>query len=134
MPTSGGFLLLAFATVAASAINPLAVGSPPLAKRAAATRLPVLANFLVAGQVEANGGRVWVANPLDAFRPSDQRLYMDWLAGAPGGARAISRAKLVIVEDQSARGNAATHDARLKLLRNRDGYALYRVRNSAPTP
>jgi hypothetical protein len=107
--------------------NPLAAGSPTLAREAAAQGLPVLADGLVVEQVEADGGRVWVGNPLDAFRRSDQRLYLDWLAGMPGGEQAVSHAKLVIVKTATAQGRAAARDPRLERLRLEKGYALYRV-------
>ena len=107
--------------------KPVAAGSPVLARDAAAQGLPVLADGLVVEQVEADGGRVWVGNPLDAFRLSDQRLYLDWLSGRPGGERAVSHAKLVIVETATAQGRAAARDPRLERLRRVKRYVLYRV-------
>ena len=56
---------------------------------------PILAEPLLAERVAVEGGRVYVANPLDAFARDDQRAYLDWLQGRPGATRAIARAGLV---------------------------------------
>jgi hypothetical protein len=132
-PPPRAFTLIAVGLFAGVAVfglvhNPVAGGSPKLAREAAAQGLPVLADGLVIEQVEADGGRVWVGNPLDAFRLSDQRLYLDWLSGMPGGEQALSHAKLVIVEAATAQGRAAARDPRLERLRRVEGYTLYRVR------
>lgn len=108
--------------------QPRAPDSTALAAQAAATGRPVLATALLAGQVAARGGRVWVSNPIDAFRRSDQRLYLDWLAGSGAGAPAVSRAAYVLVSSGSAAARVAAHDPRL-LAVAADGHAvLYRVR------
>src|SRR4029453_7435569 len=44
---------------------------------------PILAEGIPAEQIAADQGRVWLSNPLDAFRHRDQRLYLDWLPGPP---------------------------------------------------
>ena len=67
---------------------------------------PVLAEDLLAEQVADAGGRVWVANPIDAFRTSDQRLYVDWLRGLPAGDAALAhapRAVLVRLDSKAER-------------------------------
>jgi hypothetical protein len=88
----------------------------------------VLADAVLAEQVEAAGGKVWVANPLDAFRRSDQRLYLEWLDGKADGRAAVARAQLVLVGNDSKAGRIAARDHRLAQL-GRDGNAtLYRVR------
>ena len=43
-------------------------------------------------------------NLIDAFRQSDQRTYLDWLAGKPSGANAVAEAAFVLVNDGSAGG------------------------------
>jgi hypothetical protein len=48
---------------------------------------PVLATPAIAEQIILAGGRVWIANPLDAFRHTDQERYLDWLDG-PGAVPA----------------------------------------------
>ena len=74
---------------------------------------PVLAEDLLAEQVADAGGRVWVSNPIDAFRQSDQRVYVDWLRGLPSGDAALTHApRAVLVRrggkaDRRLRGDAA---------------------------
>jgi hypothetical protein len=58
---------------------------------------PILAEGIPAEQIAADRGRVWLSNPLDAFRHRDQRLYLDWLAGRPAGDRALKNARVVVV-------------------------------------
>src|SRR5262249_15168550 len=53
---------------------------------------PVLATDILAEQVVANGGRVWIGNPIDAFSRGDQRVYVDWLQGKPAGDAALDHA------------------------------------------
>jgi hypothetical protein len=120
------FVGLTISAIATFAVGPADVGAKVLAKQAAQGRLPVLADALVAEQVALEGGVVWVGNPLDAFRASDQRLWLDWIQAKPGGKRAVSRAALIIVSADSPQGRAARRDDRLRLIRRSDGYALYR--------
>jgi hypothetical protein len=70
--------------------------------RAAGT--PILAEALPAEQVALAGGRVWMSNPLDAFPLHDQRVYLDWLEGRPGGGDALRHAPRVVI---AIRGSAA---------------------------
>ncbi len=98
-----------------------------LARRAASSGGVVLADPLLAEEVSLHGGRVLVANPIDAFRRSDQRLYLDWLDGKPSGRAAVTRADLVLVGATSPAGRAAARDPRLHLLAKRAKTVLYRV-------
>lgn len=74
---------------------------------------PVLAEPALAEQVAASGGRIWVGNPLDAFPRSDQKLYLDWVEGAPSGDAALSRAPRVVIvrpgspAEERLRGNGS---------------------------
>jgi hypothetical protein len=76
---------------------------------------PVLAEDLLAEQVADAGGRVWVSNPIDAFRKSDQRIYVEWLLGLPAGDAALTHApRAVLVRRDSKaerrlRSDAAFH-------------------------
>jgi hypothetical protein len=97
------------------------------AARAAATGAPVLAETIPAEEVELAGGRIWVADPIDAFRTRDQRTYLDWLRGRPGGREAVAHASLVLVVDGSAAARAAARDPRLARVAAQDGDTLYRV-------
>ena len=81
-------------------------GSPRLVDRAVtdARGTPVIADSMLAEQVVLAGGRVWVANPLDAFSRADQRLWIAWLAGQPAGDAALAHVPRVAFV---ARGGAA---------------------------
>ena len=103
-------------------------GSYALARVAARGGQPVLAEAVLGQQVALAGGRVWVDNPIDAFRPADQLLYVDWLAGKPSGAAAVSHAAYVLVRPTSIAGRLAAHDSRLTPLAASPGGVLYRVR------
>jgi hypothetical protein len=58
---------------------------------------PILATDLLAEQIALAGGRVWIGNPIDAFRHADQRLYVDWLQGRPSGDAALAKAPRVVL-------------------------------------
>jgi hypothetical protein len=129
----GSVHIAVLAAVAALALaglvhSPIDVGTHRLAAQAARTGQPVLAEGLLAEQVELAGGTVWVANPIDAFRHADQRLYLRWLAGDPRGAAAVSHASLVLVAGSNAAGRAAAGDPRLVRLATDRAFVLYRVR------
>ena len=111
---------VALALLAAVAIGvahgPLPSGaSPQLVSRTVtlAHGTPILGEDLLAEQVADAGGRVWVANPIDAFRKQDQRVYVEWLRGLPAGDAALAHAPRAILVnlDSSAerrlRGNAS---------------------------
>ncbi len=98
--------------------GPLPSGATePLMTRtlALADGTPVLAEDLLAEQVADAGGRVWVSNPIDAFRPADQRLYVDWLRGLPAGDAALAhapRAVLVRLDGDAETAPAPNDDFR----------------------
>jgi hypothetical protein len=119
---------LALAAVVLLVRGPPDPGSHALAERAAGTGRPVLGETVLGQQAVLAGGRVWLSNPVDAFRPADQRLYLDWLAGKPSGAEAVSHAALVLVRPGSAAGRTAARDPRLALVARGNGGALYRVK------
>ena len=80
--------------------GPVSTGAgAPLLHRAIrlAGGTPILAEGIPAEQIAADQGRVWLSNPLDAFRHRDQRLYLDWLAGRPAGDRALEHVRVVVV-------------------------------------
>jgi hypothetical protein len=98
-----------------------------LASRAAATGKPVLATSVLAGEVAAEGGRVWVSNPIDAFPRRDQRLYLDWLDGSADGAPAVADAAYVLAAAGSPAARVAAHDPRLRLVGSDGSALLFRV-------
>jgi hypothetical protein len=97
-----------FRSVAAAAIGvvvalvrgPLATGaSASLLDRALAEArgTPVLAEDQLAEQVALHGGRIWVGNPIDAFRRDDQRTYIEWLQAEPAGDAALDHAPRAVL-------------------------------------
>jgi hypothetical protein len=134
-PRRGILALVAAALTASAAIalvqGPPDPGSRPLARVVARGGQTVLAEPVLGQQVALYGGRVWVDNPIDAFRPSDQRLYVDWFSGKPSGAPALSRAALVLVRSGSSAGRLAAKDTRLARVAQRGRAVLYRVRPRA---
>ena len=120
--------LLALLVLGGIAHRPFDAGSRTLADLAARSGSPVLAEPVAAEQVAVAGGTVWVANPLEAFRHRDQRLYLDWIAGKADGSAAVGHARLVLVRRDSAAGRAAVRDRRLVPVRRTGNSVLYRVR------
>jgi hypothetical protein len=93
-------LALTAAAVVGVARGPIETGASDELVGAAVDRAagtPILAEPLVSEQVVLAGGRVWLANPIDAFPRSDQRTYLDWVAGRPQGDRALSHAARVVI-------------------------------------
>jgi hypothetical protein len=130
-PSSVPLLLpafLALAAVGGIVHTPFDAGSRALARVAARSGVPVLAEPVPAEQVAVAGGTIWLANPLEAFRHADQRLYLDWAAGKARGRAAIEHARLVLVLRGSAAGLSAARDRRLVLVRQTSKAVLYRVR------
>lgn len=69
----------------------------------AADGTPILAEDVLAEQVALAGGRIWVGNPLDAFRKADQRLYLYWLEGRAEGDAALTNAPRVVLVKRGSR-------------------------------
>jgi hypothetical protein len=93
-------LALLAAVLLGLAHGPLPSGaSPRLIARALslAHGTPVLAEDLLGEQIADAGGRVWVANPIDAFRDSDQRIYVEWMRGVPAGDAALAHAPRAVL-------------------------------------
>jgi hypothetical protein len=123
--------VLAVLSVALLVKGPPDPGSQRLTGIAARTGRPVLADAILGQQVVLAGGRVWVDNPIDAFRRSDQELYVDWLDGNASGAPAVGHAAFVLVERTSHAGRRAERDARLVLVASDKDALLYRVSRAA---
>jgi hypothetical protein len=97
---------------------------------AEAAGTPVLATDQLAEQVALAGGRIWIGNPIDAFRRRDQSLYLNWLQGRPAGDTALLRAPRVVLAKP---GSAAQRRlARRGVLREvaRDADAVLYVRRT----
>jgi hypothetical protein len=120
--------LFAIAIVLGLARTPYDAGSRRLAAEAARARVPVLADAVLAEQVELAGGLVWVADPIDAFRRRDQALYLEWIEGRASGRAALDHARLVLVSPTSKAGKASARDPRLVRIGRDTRAVLYRVR------
>ena len=93
---------------------------------AAADGTPILATELVAEQVALAGGRIWLGNPIDAFRRSDQRLYLDWLQGKPAGDAALRHApRVVLARPRSAAQRRLARFGALREIARDAGAVLY---------
>jgi hypothetical protein len=91
---------------------------------------PVLAEPVLAEQVALARGRVWLANPLDAFEAADQRAYLDWLQGRPGGERAVrSAGRALLLRKTSDVAKRAAGDPALRRVAS-DDYAVLYVKRS----
>jgi hypothetical protein len=126
-------LLLVLAAIAVIGLvrGPHASGADrPLLRRALdrAAGTPILATELLGEQVALAGGRVWLGNPIDAFRRRDQRVYLDWLEGDRAGDVALSHApRVVLVGPNSRPERRLRRDRRFRVLA-RDANAVLYVR------
>jgi hypothetical protein len=97
--------LLAVVAVAGLTRTPASTGATPSLLQAAARAAggtPILADGLDAEQLALAGHRILIGNPLDAFPPREQQLYLDWLAGRSSGDSEASRVRVVVVTAGSA--------------------------------
>jgi hypothetical protein len=116
-------LALAACAVAGLVRGPLEIGaSRQLVAQAisAAHGGPILADPAVAEQIAEAGGRVWIANPIDAFSRRDQRLYLDWLQGRRSGDGLLQKGTAIVVSDGSPADRRLSHDHRFDTA-NADG-------------
>src|SRR5207244_13353955 len=99
---------------------------------AAAAGTPILATDQLAEQVAMRGGRIWIGNPIDAFRQGDQRRYLDWLQGRPAGDAALRHAPRVVLAQPGSK--AERRLARRGILREvgHDAGAVLFVRPTGP--
>ena len=118
-----------FAALALLVRGPRDPGAAALAAVAAAGGRTVLAQAILGQQVALANGRVWMDNPIDAFRRPDQRLYLDWAAGRPSGAAAVSHARFVLVSVGTAAARVAAADPRLALVLAGPDAVLYERRS-----
>jgi hypothetical protein len=89
----------------------------------AAERTPILADPLDAEMLAQLGTRIWIGNPLDAFAADEQRAYLDWLRGRPGGDRALAPVRTVVVLEGSEPQLRLAHEGAFRELA-RDGRAV----------
>src|SRR6202035_4398525 len=100
----------------------------------AADGTPILAEDVLAEQVALAGGRIWIGNPIDAFRQSDQAAYVDWLQGRPVGDAELTHADVVLVMLHSrAERRLAANPAFVALASDQDAKLFVR-RNRGSVP
>src|SRR5581483_7546637 len=88
---------------------------------------PVLADGDLAELVAADGGRVWVGNPIDAFSQADQKTYISWLRGEPAGDAAVAHARFVVTRAGSRADRRLRATQRPRAVFAPGGYRLYVV-------
>ena len=94
---------------------------------------PVLAENQLAEQVALAGGRVWIANPIDAFAKPAQRAYFDWVGGLPGGDAALAQApRAVLVHRGGSAERRLAADRAFRRLAA-DPHAVLYVRAAPPS-
>ena len=65
----------------------------------------MLGEDMLAEQVADAGGRVWIANPIDAFSRTDQRVYVEWMRGLPAGDAALAHAPRAVLVRSGGRAD-----------------------------
>lgn len=76
----------------------------------------VIADSTLAEQIVLAGGRVWVANPIDAFSRADQRLWIEWLEGRPAGDAILAHVpRVAFVSPNGPAARRLAHDPRFRL-------------------
>lgn len=82
--------------------------SPSLVRGAVALAngSPMLADGSIDEQVALDGGRIWAGNPIDAFSRPVQSAYLEWVAGARGGASAVAPAVRVVLVSRGSPAQA----------------------------
>jgi hypothetical protein len=104
-------------------------GSPELA--AAVTGVAqgrvVLADEPVAESLAAEGVRIWMSNPIDAFQQGDQAAYLDFVSGADNGnSQALQNAaEVVVVRSGGPADGPVSRDARFVAQRSVAGWTVY---------
>ena len=87
---------------------------------------PVIADSTLAEQVVLAGGVVWVANPIDAFSRTDQRLWIAWLEGRPEGDAILAHVpRVVFVSPNGPAARRLAGDPRFRLDARDAGAAVY---------
>lgn len=89
---------------------------------------PVLADDRFAEQLALAGGRIWVGNPLDAFRRRDQSVYLYWLEGNAKGAAAFAHAPRAVLVHRGGAADKLTAKTRQFRVAGEDENAVLYVR------
>jgi hypothetical protein len=108
-------------------------GNPELvsAVKAVAQERVVLADEPVVESLAAEGVRIWMSNPIDAFDRADQAAYLDFVSGSPtGNSQALlNAAEVVVVRTGGPADGPVSTDSRFVPARSVAGWTVYsRVR------
>jgi hypothetical protein len=77
---------------------------------------PVIADSMLSEQIALAGGRVWIANPIDAFSRTDQRLWIAWLEGRPSGDAVLAHIpRVALVTPNGPAARRLARDPRFRL-------------------
>ncbi|MEP6648384.1 MAG: hypothetical protein ABJA74_00510 [Lapillicoccus sp.] len=127
---AGVVLLLGCGGLLASrldALNPS--GNPELvaAVKTVADGRVVLADEPVVESLAAEGVRIWMSNPIDAFDRSDQAAYLDFVSGSStGNSRALlDAAEVVVVRTGGPADGPVSTDSRFAPERSVAGWTVY---------
>jgi len=113
------------------ALNP--AGNPDLTAsvKAVAQGRVVLADEPLVESLAAEGVRIWLSNPIDAFDQADQAAYLDFVSGAStGNSQALLNAsEVVVVRTGGPADGPVSKDPRFAPERSVAGWTVYsRVR------
>jgi hypothetical protein len=113
------------------ALNP--AGNPDLTAsvKAVAQGRVVLADEPLVESLAAEGVRIWLSNPIDAFDQADQAAYLDFVSGAfTGNSQALLNAsEVVVVRTGGPADGPVSKDPRFAPERSVAGWTVYsRVR------
>jgi hypothetical protein len=85
----------------------------------------------VVESLAAEGVRIWMSNPIDAFDRADQAAYLDFVSGSPtGNSQALlNAAEVVVVRTGGPADGPVSRDSRFAPARSVAGWTVYsRVR------
>lgn len=91
---------------------------------------PILADGADAEQLALDGRLVWMANPIDAFQRSEQRLYLNWLDGSPAGDRILLNRDVVLVRIASEPQRRLARQRAFREVARDSGAVLYARRGA----
>ncbi|HEU4331056.1 MAG TPA: hypothetical protein VFR40_08040, partial [Lapillicoccus sp.] len=104
-------------------------GNPELiaATKQVAQGRVVLADEPVAESLAADGVRIWMSNPIDAFAQGDQAAYLDFVSGTVNGnsQALLNAAEVVVVRAGGPADGPVSRDARFVAQRSVAGWTVY---------
>lgn len=77
---------------------------------------PILSEPDAAERIALAGGRVWISDPLEAFRPAEQDRYLDWLDGRLALQDAVEQIQVVVTHRGTHADRQLTRDDHFRLV------------------